>query len=59
MNYYVPSVLLVVISWVSFWEAPDALPGRTLLGKLYGRTTTLTLQIDRFSDEIGKILLSE
>ncbi|XKL69249.1 hypothetical protein PGB90_007018 [Kerria lacca] len=32
MNYYVPSILLVTVSWVTFWEAPDAIPGRTLLG---------------------------
>ncbi|KAI5701873.1 hypothetical protein M8J76_011355 [Diaphorina citri] len=32
MDFYVPSILLVCISWVSFWMAPDAVPGRTILG---------------------------
>ncbi len=38
MNYYVPSILLVSVSWVTFWEAPDAVPGRTLLGENYSST---------------------
>lgn len=33
MDYYVPSILLVVVSWVSFWLDPNAVPGRTTLGK--------------------------
>uniref|UniRef100_A0A8D8PXA3 Glycine receptor subunit alpha-3 n=2 Tax=Cacopsylla melanoneura TaxID=428564 RepID=A0A8D8PXA3_9HEMI len=32
MDFYAPSILLVCISWVSFWMAPDAVPGRTILG---------------------------
>lgn len=33
MDYYVPSMLLVVVSWVSFWLDPNAVPGRTTLGE--------------------------
>lgn len=33
MDYYVPSIMLVVVSWVSFWLDPNAVPGRTTLGK--------------------------
>lgn len=33
MDYFVPSILLVVVSWVSFWLDPNAVPGRTTLGK--------------------------
>lgn len=33
MDYYVPSILLVVVSWVSFWLDPNAVPGRTTLGE--------------------------
>lgn len=33
MDYYVPSIMLVVVSWVSFWLDPSAIPGRTTLGK--------------------------
>ena len=32
MDYYMPSVLLVVISWVTFWLDPDIVPARVLLG---------------------------
>lgn len=35
MDYYVPSIMLVVVSWVSFWLDPNAVPGRTTLGKFY------------------------
>lgn len=35
MDYYVPSIMLVVVSWVSFWLDPNAVPGRTTLGKYY------------------------
>ena len=36
---YVPSVLIVVISWVSFWMDVDSVAGRTTLGV----TTLLTV----------------
>ncbi|CAG5101188.1 Similar to pHCl-2: pH-sensitive chloride channel 2 (Anopheles gambiae) [Cotesia congregata] len=32
MDYYIPSVLIVVISWVSFWLHVDASPPRIVLG---------------------------
>ncbi|KAI5706031.1 hypothetical protein M8J75_004220 [Diaphorina citri] len=32
MDYYMPSIMLVVVSWVSFWLDPNAIPGRTTLG---------------------------
>jgi hypothetical protein len=32
MDYFMPSILLVVMSWVSFWLDPNAIPGRTTLG---------------------------
>ncbi|XP_067005497.2 pH-sensitive chloride channel 2 [Anabrus simplex] len=32
MDYYVPSILLVVISWVSFWLEANALAARIALG---------------------------
>lgn len=35
MNYYLPSLLIVAVSWVTFWEAPDAAPGRCLLGNYF------------------------
>ncbi|CAH1256288.1 GABRB1 [Branchiostoma lanceolatum] len=30
---YIPSILLVVLSWVSFWINPEAVPARVALGK--------------------------
>ena len=33
LDYYIPSILLVFMSWVSFWLHPTAVPGRTTLGK--------------------------
>lgn len=35
MDYYVPSILIVVISWVSFWLHVDASAPRIVLGKIY------------------------
>ena len=32
MDFYIPSSLLVAMSWVSFWLEPSAVPGRTTLG---------------------------
>ncbi|EGI70447.1 Glycine receptor subunit alpha-3 [Acromyrmex echinatior] len=34
MDYYIPSVLIVVISWVSFWLHQDASAPRIVLGSL-------------------------
>ncbi|PSN54130.1 hypothetical protein C0J52_09469 [Blattella germanica] len=39
MDYFIPSMLLVFISWVSFWLDANALSGRTALGV----STMLTL----------------
>ena len=36
---YIPTMLIVIISWVSFWMEPDAVPGRITLGV----TTLLTV----------------
>lgn len=36
---YIPTILIVVISWVSFWMDVDSVPGRTTLGV----TTLLTV----------------
>ncbi|BES98516.1 ion channel [Nesidiocoris tenuis] len=32
LDYYFPSIILVMISWVTFWMAPDSAPGRVILG---------------------------
>ena len=28
LEYYIPSLLLVAMSWVGFWLDPNAVPGR-------------------------------
>ncbi|TRY68500.1 hypothetical protein TCAL_11275 [Tigriopus californicus] len=33
LDYYIPSILLVAMSWVAFWLDPSAVPGRTTLGE--------------------------
>ncbi|XP_034241804.1 glycine receptor subunit alpha-1-like isoform X2 [Thrips palmi] len=48
MDYYVPSVLLVITSWVTFWLDPDIVPARVLLGSSTMLTfITLAVQTDR------------
>ncbi|XP_037080118.1 pH-sensitive chloride channel 2-like [Pollicipes pollicipes] len=32
LDYYIPSGLLVIVSWVSFWLSPEAAPARVTLG---------------------------
>ncbi|XP_064636840.1 glycine receptor subunit alphaZ1-like isoform X2 [Lineus longissimus] len=39
LQTYIPSVLIVILSWVSFWIHPDAVPARISLGV----TTVLTM----------------
>jgi len=34
LDYYVPSMMIVAISWVSFWLQADASPPRIMLGKI-------------------------
>ena len=48
---YIPTILIVVISWVSFWMDVDSVPGRTTLGV----TTLLTVS----SKSAGKFNQSE
>jgi len=36
---YIPSALIVVMSWISFWIKPEAIPARVTLGV----TSLLTL----------------
>lgn len=50
MDYYVPSILLVMVSWVSFWLDPNAVPGRTVLG------TSTMLTFITLSRNIGSSL---
>jgi len=40
IQVYVPSILIVILSWVSFWINVDASPARVSLGLLTVLTTT-------------------
>ena len=33
MDYYMPSILLVITSWVAFWLDTDAVSGRIIIGQ--------------------------
>ncbi|KAK2718883.1 glycine receptor subunit alpha-2-like isoform X2 [Artemia franciscana] len=46
---YLPTILIVVISWVSFWMDVDAVPARTTLGI----TTLLTVSSKASSVQVG------
>ncbi|CAG0897099.1 unnamed protein product [Darwinula stevensoni] len=53
LDYYVPSIFLVVVSWVSFWLDPSAAPARVALGT----STMLTfITLSRnIGDELPKL----
>jgi len=40
IQVYVPSMLIVILSWVSFWISVDASPARVSIGLLTVLTTT-------------------
>ena len=40
---YIPSAMIVVMSWISFWIKPEAIPARVTLGV----TSLLTLGEDQ------------
>ena len=40
IQFYVPSALLVIISWLSFWISPDAIPARVTIGMMTVLTMT-------------------
>jgi len=54
IDYYVPSSLLVMMSWVSFWLDPNAVPGRTTLGTATW-LTFITLTKNTGSDQLPKV----
>ena len=49
---YIPTILIVVISWVSFWMDTDSVPGRTTLGV----TTLLTVSSKSAGNDIRRLV---
>lgn len=41
LETYVPSILLVVLSWVSFWISQSSVPARTCIGQYGSNTFTM------------------
>ena len=48
---YLPTMLIVAISWVSFWMDVDSVPGRTTLG-----VTTLLAVSSQSSGKLRKLI---
>ena len=49
IQVYVPSILIVILSWVSFWINVDASPARVSIGLLTVLTTTTMSSVARAS----------
>jgi len=49
IQVYVPSILIVILSWVSFWINVDASPARVSIGLLTVLTTTTMSSVARSS----------
>ena len=54
LTIYVPCCMLVIVSWVSFWLDPNAVPGRTTLGTSTW-LTMITLTRSTGSDQLPKV----
>ncbi|CAK9822021.1 pH-sensitive chloride channel 2 [Anthophora retusa] len=60
MDYYIPSILIVVISWVSFWLHMDASPPRIVLGTNTILTfMTLASKVENSLPKVSYIKASE
>ena len=53
MQYYITSVLTVILSWVSFWISVDAVVARVNMGLL--TVLTLTMQSTRSKGELPRV----
>lgn len=53
INVYVPSLLIVILSWISFWIDIDAVPARISLGLL--TVLTISTQNSNFSAQMPKL----
>ena len=53
IQYYIPSILLVILSWLSFWISVDAVVARVNLGLL--TVLTLTTQSTGSRDQLPRV----
>ena len=53
LTIYVPCCMLVIVSWVSFWLDPNAVPARVSLGV----TTLLTMSTQQVTHTTVYILM--
>ena len=53
IQFYIPSVLLVILSWVSFWISVDAVVARVNIGLL--TVLTLTTQSTGSRDQLPRV----
>jgi cation transporter family protein len=53
IQFYIPSVLLVILSWVSFWISVDAVVARVNIGLL--TVLTLTTQSTNSRDQLPRV----
>ena len=53
IQYYIPSILLVILSWVSFWISVDAVVARVNIGLL--TVLTLTTQSTGSRDQLPRV----
>ncbi|KAM3175188.1 hypothetical protein ACTXT7_009000 [Hymenolepis weldensis] len=49
---YVPAFLIVIVSWLTFWVSPDAIPARVTLGLL----TLISLLTKLSNPEFRKVI---
>lgn len=60
IDYFVPSMLIVMISWVSFWLQADQTPARTMLGCTTLLTfITLSLSQENNLSKVSYVTMSE
>ena len=53
LQTYVPTILIVILSWISFWINMDAIPARISLGV----TTVLTMATQMSGSKVFLIFL--
>ncbi|XP_018044225.1 PREDICTED: glycine receptor subunit alpha-3-like [Atta colombica] len=58
MDYYIPSILIVVISWVPFWLHQDAGAPRIMLGKIFA-CLVLASKVENLLPKVSSIKASE